>query len=106
MRVRWLGCGAMVAIAQVAQLGHATQYLTIEQAQRAAFPEAAEFRDAGPIDAATATAIGAPAGWSPRVFEARDAQRRLGWLMVDQVIGKSELITFALALDAAGKTTS
>jgi len=102
MRVRWLG-GAAVAIAQVA---YATQYLTVEQAQHAAFPQASQFRDAGAVDASTASALGAPAGWSPRVFEARDAQQRLGWLIVDQVIGKSEAITYALAFDTAGKIVS
>jgi Na+-translocating ferredoxin:NAD+ oxidoreductase RnfG subunit len=107
MRVRWLGqVSVAVAAAACVQVGYATQYLTIEQAQRAAFPLAAEFRDSGAIDAATVASIGAPAGWSPRVFEARDAQRRLGWLIVDQAIGKSELITYALALDDQGKVLS
>ena len=105
MRVRWLGCGAMAATALV-QVGYAAQYLSVEQAQRAAFPQATEFRGAGTIDAATAASIGAPAGWSPHVFEARDAQQQLGWLIVDQVLGKSELITYALALDTSGKVTS
>src|SRR6185312_8741891 len=105
MRVRWLGCGAMTATAFV-QVGYATQYLTVEQAQRAAFAQATEFRDAGPVDAATAASIGAPAGWSAHVFEARDARQRLGWIIVDQVIGKSELITYALALDTAGTVTA
>ena len=37
------------------------------------------------------------------MWEARDAQARLGWLLVDQVIGRTELITYALALDPEGK---
>ena len=39
MRVRWLGqVSVAVAAATCVQVGYATQYLTVEQAQRAAFP--------------------------------------------------------------------
>jgi len=105
MRVRWLIPAAVTAVACV-QVAHATQYLSIEQAQRAAFPQATQFRAGGTVDAAVAAALGAPAGWSPQVFEARDAQQRLGWLIVDQALGKNELITYALAMDNDGKATS
>ena len=86
------------------QVGYATQYLTVEQAQRAAFAQATEFRsDAGPVDAATAASIGAPAGWSAHVSKRATATTSLGWIIVDQVIGKSELITYALALDTPAR---
>ena len=105
MQVRWLiPLGA--AAAATAQVAYATQYLSVEQAQRAAFAGASEFRALPPIDASTATSLAAPAGWSPHVFEARADGKSLGWLIVDQVIGKSELITYALALDAAGGVIS
>ena len=51
-------------------------------------------------------AIGAPSGWSPQIFEARAGDKKFGWLIVDQVIGKSEAITYALALDSAGAVVS
>ena len=97
MRVRWL---APVLAAPIVQVAYATQYLTIEQAQRAAFPLAGEFRPAA-IDAGQATALGG-AGWSPKAWEVRAGGRALGWFFVDQVIGKSELITYSVALDPRG----
>lgn len=105
MQVRWLiPLGA--AAAATAHVAYATQYLSVEQAQRAAFASASEFRALPAIDTAIATSLGAPAGWSPRIFEARADSKTLGWLVVDQVIGKSELITYALALDPAGAVIS
>jgi len=103
MVVRWLipiGVGA----ASVAQVAHATQYLTVEQAQRAAFPEATTFESVrANFDAA---AIGAPAGWTPRIWQARSGDKLLGWFFADAVIGKSEAIDYALALDASGAVSS
>lgn len=103
MHVRWLiplGTGA----AAVAQIAHAAQYMTIEQAQRAAFLAATTFAPATPVlDTAT---FGASVGWSPRIWQARAGDTTLGWLFEDRVIGKSEAITYALALDADGAVIS
>jgi len=99
MYVRWLvpiGLGA----ASVAQIAHATQYLTVEQAQRAAFPEATAFE---PVQTRfDATMIGAPAGWSPHIWQARRGDTTLGWFFADAVIGKSELINYSLGVDTRG----
>jgi len=99
MYVRWLipiGAGA----AGVAQIAHATQYLTVEQAQRAAFPDATAFDSVrANVDPA---AVGAAAGWSPRIWQARKGDKTLGWFFADAVIGKSELINYSLALDGQG----
>ncbi len=104
MNVRWLiPAGAAASIAQVA---FAAQYMTVEQAQHAAFPQATAFVAVATPDAATAAALGASAGWAPKIFDARNADVHLGFVIVDQVIGKSELIIYALALDAAGAVTS
>ena len=95
--------GAVVAGALAAP-AFAAQYLTIEQAQKVLFPEASSFRDA--TLQLTGTQIrdveklsGLPArsvGW--RVFAAyRDAEL-LGHVVVDDVIGKYELISYAVAL--------
>ncbi len=99
MQVRWL---IPLGAAAAGQAAFATQYMTVQQAQQEAFAGANEFRPAAVLDATTFAAVGAPAGWSPRIFEARAGEKRLGWLIVDQVIGKSEAITYSLALDAAG----
>jgi Na+-translocating ferredoxin:NAD+ oxidoreductase RnfG subunit len=99
MHVRWLlpvGLGA----ASVAQIAQATQYLTVEQAQRAAFPSATAFvAMRADFDA---TASGTPAGWSPRIWQARNGDTVLGWFFADAVIGKSEQIIYSVALDANG----
>lgn len=102
MRARWLlpMCAGAAAVAQVA---HAVQYLTVEQAQRAAFANAAAFVPVA-VDIDTA-AIGAPAGWKPLMWRVQGDAGALGWFFEDAVVGKSELITYTLALDASGKIT-
>ncbi len=86
MHVRWL-IPAGTAVAHVAV---AAQYKTVEDAQKAAFPTATQF---APIVVPDATS---------KVFDARNGDAHLGYLIVDQVIGKSEMITYSLALDAKG----
>jgi Na+-translocating ferredoxin:NAD+ oxidoreductase RnfG subunit len=102
MRVHWL---LPLVAAPVAQVAYAAQYMSVEQAQRAAFPDAAEFRPV-PIDAASLRLAGAPQAWAPKIWLARAGEHDLGWLIVDQVIGKSELITYAVALNAKGTVLS
>ena len=104
MHVRWLSAGGALAVV-AAPAAYATQYLSVAQAQQAAFPQM-QFRELAAPDAATVQALGAQAGWAPQIFEARSSEARRGWLIVDQVIGKSELITYALALDAHGAVIS
>ena len=85
----------------------ATIYLSIPAAQQALFP-GAQFVE-HPLalsDAqrkAVARAAGAP-GYDKvqHVWEARSGNRRAGWFMLDRVIGKHELITYALALAPDG----
>ena len=97
MYVRWLGAVG-VGAASIAQVAYATQYLTIEQAQHAAFPTATAF--------APTNMVPDSAGWAPRVWQARNGDDVLGWLFADAVIGKSERIDYALALDAHGTVIS
>jgi len=98
MKARWL-IPLGVAAAPIAQVAFAAQYMTIEQAQRAAFPTADTFVA---TTAATDAVVGAPPGWSPKIWRASAGAQNLGWLLVDQVVGKSELITYSLALDQRG----
>ena len=95
------------AIIAVAAPVSATVYLTITAAQQALFP-GARFVD-HPLALtdvqrkAIARAAGAPSyDKVQRVWEVRSANGRIGWFMVDRVIGKHEFITYALALDADG----
>ena len=90
MQWRWVvPLGALPAL----HSAYAAVYLTQDQAQTAAFPSASEFRP-GPTD------TGRP---GLRILEARSPSSRLGWLLIDNVIGRTEAITYALALDASGK---
>jgi hypothetical protein len=103
-RARWMLPAGLVAVPAF-HAAYATQYMSVEEAQRAAFAEAAEFRAVPALDANVAIALGAP-GWSPQIWRVHGAGGALGWFFVDRVIGKSELITYALALDAAGAVRS
>ncbi len=82
---------------------YATTYLTVEQTQAAMFPGAALKPDFRTLTDAQAAAIKADCGVAPlgREVKAWRAPNG-GWFMVDEVVGKHEFITFALALDAAG----
>ena len=101
---RLLATGAMIAPVAV----QATQYMTVEAARVSAFPSASTFVDrsltltADQLGAVTSRAGVVPATPGLRVYEARTAGDRLGWAIVDQVIGKHELITFMVALDPTG----
>ncbi len=64
---------------------HATTYLTVEQAQQVLFP-GASFEQ---VDLKR----------QERVWRASDA----GWFVVDEVLGKHELITYAVGLDPQGR---
>ena len=101
MHVRWL-IPAGAAVASVAHVAYATQYLSIEEAQKNAFPQATAFAPIAPPDAAMAAALGASDGWSPKIFDAKNGEAHLGYFIVDQVIGKNDLITYSLALDTKG----
>ncbi|MEP7042645.1 MAG: FMN-binding protein [Dokdonella sp.] len=103
-RARWLLPLGLLALPAF-HAAYATQYMSVGEAQKAAFADAGEFRAMPPLDAAVASDLGAP-GWSPQMFEARAGDQRLGWLIIDRVIGKAELITYALALDSAGTVKS
>ena len=101
----WLSVPALAAAALPA---HAVQYFTLEQAQHALFPEASGFKDARVLlTADQRDAIEKAAKVRVRVPELHawrvDAGGTLaGWFLVDEVYGKHEFITYAVALDATG----
>jgi hypothetical protein len=83
----WVPIAVLCAPAPV----QATQYLTVEQAQKALFPDA---------DAFAAT----PVRVRPelRAWAASRGDVVLGHVLVDEVIGKHELITYALGVSTDG----
>jgi len=78
-----------VAAACAPVAAHATQYLSVEQAQRALFPQAERF-------------VAVPGAGQP-VWRALRGGGALGYFIVDEVIGKHELITYAVGIGGDGK---
>ncbi len=89
--------------ALVPAAAHATTFMSVPQAQAQMFPGQAlrpEFRQ---LTGEQAGAIRRDSGESPlskdlKAWRAADG----GWFIVDEVVGKHEFITLALALDAHG----
>lgn len=85
----------------------ATVYFTIPAAQNAMFPGAQMVDRSIPMSSDQRRAIARSAGVpgydkTQRIWEAKSAGKRLGWFLVDRVIGKHEYITYALALSPDG----
>jgi electron transport complex protein RnfG len=106
MRHVWhtLSLATLVAVPSV----YATEYMGIEAAQRAAFPEATSFAPVllsldADARARLAAAARPPGARDPRVWRAMAGTRWLGTFYADAVIGKQEYIGYALALDTAGR---
>ncbi|MBC7414300.1 MAG: FMN-binding protein [Herminiimonas sp.] len=95
-------------LAGVATPAFAAQYLTVEQAQRVLYPEATRFDDTSlqlttdqmrqveKLSGLAARSV----GW--RVFAAYKNNQLLGHVFLDDVIGKVELISYAVAVAPDG----
>ena len=109
MRYEWLLPATGVALAMpYAQVVYAAEYLSVDAAQKKAFPEATAFEPVV-LAADAKAAIARDAGRfvvEPRIWRVRGATGAQGWFIVDEVIGKQELITYALALDSTGAVQS
>ena len=86
---------------------HATSYLTVEQAQSAMFPGETlrpAFRQLTPAqtEQIKRASGSAPLSAGLRAWSASSG----GWFIVDQVVGKHEFITYAVALDRSGAVKS
>lgn len=107
MRIVWLG--PVAAAAALAPAGAwAVDYLSVADAQRALFPDAERFDphevtlDAGQLQSLQEKGIrGRSARWTVRA--ATKGGSTLGWFVVDEVIGKFELITYAVAIGPDGR---
>jgi len=109
MRHEWLIPAAGIAlVAPYAQIARSAEYSSVDAAQKSAFPGAVAFEPVV-IGADVKAAVAREAGRfpvDPRVWRVRDAERLQGWFIVDEVIGRTELITYALALDGEGAIRS
>lgn len=99
----------MPVLATVSICAHATQYATPDIAAKRSFPEATAFKE---IIAQLSTAemraisdtVGLPVrkpAW--RVIVALSGDKQLGLMVLDSVIGKFELIDYAVAIGNDGK---
>lgn len=105
----WVRFIAVPAAVFAVASAHATQYLTVEQAQRLMFGPGAQFarRDLK-LDKDTAREIRKASGIKVRIlevplWEVSENGKPTGYFIVDEVYGKHEFITYALALDTGGK---
>ena len=98
-----------VAVYAAAGVAHATQYLTAEQAQKAMFGAGAQFeRLSLKLDKSVASDIEKFSGVKLRntdvqVWRVTDDGKPAGFFFVDEVYGKHEFITYAVALEADGR---
>lgn len=102
----WLAVIPLVALAAPGAVS-ATVYLTIDAAQKALFPGAQYISHPLAFTPQQRKEIAARAGVGgydkiQRVWEVRSGDQRIGWFMVDRVIGKHEYITYAVALSPDG----
>jgi Na+-translocating ferredoxin:NAD+ oxidoreductase RnfG subunit len=86
----------------------AAQYMSLEQAQASIFPNAKEFVAAAVtltpdqvarIERQSGVSVPSP---KQQVWQARADGKLLGWFIVDRVIGKHELITYAAGINLEG----
>jgi Na+-transporting NADH:ubiquinone oxidoreductase subunit NqrC len=106
--VRLVLAGTTVAaLAAAPASAFAVDYLSLEEAQRLMFPDADHFDsreialDATQLQALDAQGIrGRSARWTVRI--ARHGDTTLGVVVADAVIGKFELISYAVGIDGDG----
>jgi Na+-translocating ferredoxin:NAD+ oxidoreductase RnfG subunit len=89
----------------------AAQFATVEQAQRSLFPDADQFKEHA-VDLSTPqrTTIVKLAGPQPRhgvlrTWEVFKSGATAGYFFVDEVVGRQDLITYAVGVDEQGKLT-
>lgn len=106
-KASWFTVLPAAAVAFAPAAASATVYLSIQAAQQALFPGARFVPHdlAFTPDQRKAIARASGAGSFDkiqRVWDVRSGNARAGWFMVDRVIGKHEMITYAVALTPDG----
>src|SRR5579863_6137100 len=103
MRAHFLLLPLAVAPAAIVAPVHAATYMSVEQAQAQMFPGASLTADFRVLTDADVKAIEADSDVDVRNRSLRAWRVSTGgWFFVDQVLGKHEFITYALALDPDG----
>jgi Na+-transporting NADH:ubiquinone oxidoreductase subunit C len=87
----------------------ASEYLSVEEAQKALFPEADGFQEVAlPLTPAQRAKVAELAGAQPphrslRAWEARHGDQPVGYVFIDEVIGKEDFITYAAGIELSGQ---
>ena len=87
---------------------YAVQYLTVEQAQSELFPQATGFTrlditlSEAQEEAIEDAVVVRVRNRKLHIWKAETDEQFLGWFIVDEVLGKHEYITYAVALDEQG----
>ena len=103
----WFTLLPVAVVAVVPGPARSTVYFTIRAAQQAMFPGASFAAHNLAFTPEQHRLIGKASGVGgfdkvQRVWEARSASGRAGWFIVDRVLGKHDMITYALALTPDG----
>jgi hypothetical protein len=105
-----LGVLGFTALLVTSPVVVAADYLTVDAALKSVFPEAETFTEfLLPLNPAQQQAIAVLAGPQPahgrlRIWRAQHGSTLLGFVFVDEVIGRSDLITYAFGIEAGGMT--
>jgi FMN-binding protein len=101
--------GFAACAAAPAQIVVAAEYLSVEQAQKSLFPEADRFDEVVlALSPAQKQQVASLAGPQPphrslRSWKALEAGDVLGYVFVDEVVGRQDFITYAAAIDRQGR---
>jgi H+/Na+-translocating ferredoxin:NAD+ oxidoreductase subunit G len=104
----WAASAAALAAAPL-QVVVASDYLSLEAAERALYPSAERFTEVTlSLTPEQRSQVAALAGPQPphrslRAFRAMQGETLLGYVFVDEVIGKEDFITYAAAIDPGGR---
>ena len=100
---------ASVAFAVSPGIVYATEYLNVQQAQALMFAGATEFTpmlvalNPQQLEQLAQHAGGSARAGYWRVWQAKQGDKLLGYIVTDAVVGKAELIDYAVALTPAGE---
>ena len=108
----WISALGVLAAGAPIEVVVATEYLSVDAAQRVLFPHADRFLEvvlalsSTQRDRVAALAGPQPAHRSLRAWRALHGEQLLGYVFVDEVIGKEDFITYAVAIDASGRLSA
>ena len=112
-RIPFLAAAGLAALAiPPAQVAIAADYLSVDAAQRNFFARADRFDEVilalNPDQKQTVTQLAGPQPphRSLRAWKAMQGDEVLGYVFVDEVLGRQDMITYGIGIDAAGKMSA